>query len=445
MSDPNLNGAVAGISIRSADTGQIIFEHNGNKRLKPASNMKLFTTSAALSLLGSNHVFKTDVLTNGFQKWKVLYGNLYLKGKGDPTLLKSDFDKLAVELHRRGIRIISGDLIADDSWYDKVRNPIDMPWSDETHYYGAQISALTASPNSEYDTGSIIVKLTAGKRLGDKATYTLVPETDYVTILNKTKTVTSQSKKTIAIYRKHGTNKIIIEGSMPLNGEPITEWIAVHEPTRYALDLFKQSLEHHGIKVIGKSKQGITPMDAELIVTQNSPPLSHLVLPMMKLSNNTIAEILVKEMGKVGAGEGSWEKGLFMMKKELRLLGINTSKLVIRDGSGISHVNLIPANTISKLLYLVQEEKWFPVFEKSLPVAGIEDKLKGGTLRNRLDALKGNVLAKTGTLTTVSSLSGYLQTQSGKTYIFSIVLNNLLEEASGKNIEERILSIMAKQ
>jgi len=175
-------------------------------------------------------------------------------------------------------------------------------------------------------------------------------------------------------------------------------------------------------------------------------PLSELMIPFMKLSNNGHAEVLVKEMGKVVHGEGSWEKGLEVMAAELSRFGIDTSTLVLRDGSGISHANLIPANQITKLLFMAEKEEWFPVFQRSLPVAGVKDRMIGGTMRNRLKEknLKNRVAAKTGTLTGVSTLAGYVETSSGETLIFSIMLNNLLDDREGRKVEDRIVRMLAR-
>jgi serine-type D-Ala-D-Ala carboxypeptidase/endopeptidase (penicillin-binding protein 4) len=444
--DPDLNGAIAGISIRNGSDGKLLYQHNGDLRLKPASNMKLLTAATALSVLGTDYQFTTEIHNDGSIKGGTLDGNLYLKGKGNPTLLKADFDWMARELRKKGIHSINGDLIGDDTWYDDVRHSIDLPWSDEQTYYGAQISALTVSPNEDYDAGTVIIEVNAGNEIGEPAKITMIPSTEYVTIKNQSVTVSPEGTKEVTVEREHGTNNIIVKGTMPLKAKGDKTWIAVWEPTLYALALFKQSIDEQGINVRGTVKTAQSPKKTKLLLLHKSIPLSELLVPFMKLSNNGHGDTLVKEMGKVVNGEGSWDKGLHVMKGKLSSFGINTNTLVLRDGSGISHADLIPANEISKLLFTVQSQPWFPVFLNSLPVSGNDAKMMGGTLRKRMKSpdLAGKVKAKTGTLSTVSTLAGYIETKSGETLIFSILLNNLLDDSKGKEIEDRIISIIAE-
>ncbi|WP_240795390.1 D-alanyl-D-alanine carboxypeptidase/D-alanyl-D-alanine-endopeptidase [Aquibacillus halophilus] len=447
QSDPNLQGALIGVSIRSASTGEIIYDHLGDTRLRPASNMKLLTAASALSVLGENFSFVTEVTTDGSINGNTLDGNLFLKGKGDPTLLKSDFEKIAKVLRQSGLKVIQGDLIADDSWYDDVRYSPDLIWSDEHTYYGGQVSALTVSPNKDYDAGSVIVDIAPGTETGSDATITVTPKTDYVSIENNVITVPANTKKDITIIRQHGTNNIIIKGTIPESSPIEREWISVWEPTGYALNLFKQSLKKYGIIWTGIAKVGESDDQTSRLVTHSSMPLSELLIPFMKLSNNGHAEVLLKEMGKVSEDEGSWDSGIKVLEREIAKFSVNPDTLVIRDGSGISHINLIPANELSKLLYTIQEESWFPVYLNSLPIAGENNRTVGGTLGNRLTSASSisNIHAKTGTISTVSGLSGYIETKSGEQLIFSILLNNLVDESKGKKVEDSIVSLLAKQ
>ncbi|MGE8203203.1 D-alanyl-D-alanine carboxypeptidase/D-alanyl-D-alanine endopeptidase [Heyndrickxia sp. NPDC080065] len=446
MNDKQLDGAVAGVSLRSATSGEILYEHFGDMRLRPASNMKLLTAAAALETLGENYQFTTELLTDGQVKGKVLQGNLYLKGKGDPTLLKEDLDQFADELKEKGIKQIHGDLIGDDTWYDDVRLSQDLNWTDETEYYGAQVSALTLSPNTDYDTGTVIVDVNPASKDGKPAEWKLTPETNYVKIINKAVTVAKDGKKDITIQRKHGTNTIVVEGTIPVGASAAREWMSVWEPAGYVLDVFKHSLEEKGIRFIGQSvvQEGKTPNYSVVLTDKKSMPLKEIFIPFMKLSNNGHAEMLTKEMGKVVHGEGSWEKGLDVIRKTVSKLGVNTGTLMLRDGSGMSHVSMIPANEITKLLFAIQQKSWYPAYLASLPVAGESDRFVGGTLRNRMKEppVKGNVIAKTGSLTAVSTLSGYVKTKSGEPIIFSILINNYVV-SSVTGIQDRIATLIA--
>jgi len=448
LTDSRLDGALTGVSIRHAGSGELLYTHMGDIRLHPASNMKLLTAAAALEVLGEDYRFTTEVWSDGDIVNGVLTGNLYLKGKGDPTLMQEDLTRLAKDLKEKGIKRIEGHLVGDDSWYDDIRLSRDMDWSDEPYYYGAQVSALTLSPNTDYDAGSVIVEVRPASSSGRQAEVTLAPATDYITVVNRTQTVSRNGANTIKLDREHGTNRIIVEGTIPVGGSVIREWMSVWEPTGYAMDVFRQSLSAEGITtsnvISPEPLTGVVPADATLLTSKQSIPLSELIIPFMKLSNNLHGEHLTKEMGRVIYGEGSWEQGLQVIKDTVASLGVDTSTIMLRDGSGISHLTMIPADELSKLLYTIQSREWYPLYERSLPVAGAADRIEGGSLRWRLigTAAQGNVRAKTGSLSTVSTLSGYVTTRDGEKLIFSILINNYLV-TSVRAIEDEIVKALA--
>lgn len=441
--DSRMKGVASSVVVRKASTGEIIYQSNADKAITPASTLKILTAAAALETLGENYRFTTEVLTDGQVVKGTLTGNLYLRGTGDPTLLKADFDNFASQLAKQGVKKISGNLIGDDTWFDAIRLSPSIDKMDESYYYAAQISALTVSPNSDYDAGTVIVEAkptTSGKA----SKVTITPETAVVEVVNRSKTVPKGSKNTMKIERQHGTNKIVITGNIPIGSTGKKEWITVSNPTAYALDVFKKSLVAKGITFVPSSKtiRGKTADNAKILVTKNSMPLKSLMGPFMKLSNNSHAEVLAKAMGKMQYNEGSWDAGLQVMRDYAASIGLDVDKWVFEDASGMSHANKVTSAQLTELLYQVRKAPWYGSFAQGLPVAGAPDRLIGGTLKNRMTAApaKGNVMAKTGSLNNVSALAGYAQTKDGELLIFSVLTQN--QKTSTIPVLDRIATVI---
>lgn len=445
--EPLFSGAIVGVSIRSQQSGELIYDHFGSMRLRPASNLKLLTAASALEVLGENHSFSTKLYVDGAIEKGELKGDLILQGGGDPTLQLEDLQAFVQSVKDKGIKTISGQIIGDDTRYDDVRYSIDMPWSDEEAYYGAEISALTISPDQDYDAGTVALEIKPAKKVGERTSFTMKPENTYIQVVNKAVTGAEDSKEDLTFTRNHATNTITISGYIPKGAQNEHEWVAVSNASLFVVHLFEEELKKAGIKVDKGYRLGVTPSHASIISEHKSISLSELLLPFMKLSNNGHGELLMKEMGKVVKGSGSFEAGLAVMNEKLTPLGVEFANQVIRDGSGISHVNLVRPNDLTKLLFSIQSKSWFPSYYRALPVAGAKEKLMGGTLRYRMKEapLLGNVVAKTGTLTTVSSISGYVKTRSKGTLIFSILINNVLDEEKSKKVEDRMVAILANQ
>ncbi|MGA9287712.1 MAG: D-alanyl-D-alanine carboxypeptidase/D-alanyl-D-alanine-endopeptidase [Anaerobacillus sp.] len=443
LQDDRLRGTIAGVSIRSSHDGELLFDHHGQTRLTPASNMKLITAAAALDTLGPDYKFMTEVFTDQSVRDGIVTGNLYLKGKGDPTLLMEDFEQLSKQLKNLGINRIEGNLIGDESWYDTQYLSEDIIWSDEHEYYGAQVSALTASPNEDYDAGTILVEVSPGGEVGSQSIVSMTPETDTVSMINNATTVNSKLTTDLQINRVHGTNSISVNGEISIGDITQNTWVAIWHPAKYALNLFRKSLQKQGIEICGQEKLAEVPDSVDRLLKKDSIPLSELLTPFMKLSNNGHAEVLVKEMGKFIHNKGSFDAGLEVIRSFLFKEGLNPNDLCLRDGSGISQVSLVQPNLLTALLYRIQTKHWFETYLKSLPIAGVPERLVGGTLRNRLEntAAEKIVRAKTGTLIGVSSLSGYVQSE--KPLIFSVILNHFLDEEEMEQIEDQIAVVLA--
>lgn len=439
----NLGKSNAAVTIRDIDSGEIVFSQNGDKLMRPASNMKLISGAAALATLGEDYRFTTDLYVDGTISNKVLNGNVYIKGSGDPTLKKDDFLQFAKVLKNNGIHTINGLFVADDKAFSGSTLPPGVDKTDESYYFGARTSAITMSQNDDFDASTIIITAMPGK-VGAKPSYTVEPNLSGMVISNQAKTVKKGNRNTVSIKRAYNTNRIIISGNLP-QGSSKKEWVTLQDPTKNTMQAIKLTFESAGIKFSKQSfiALGTVPQQATLLYTKESRPLSEIFPAFMKLSNNSIADILVKAMGKQQLGEGSTAKGVTVLKTYGESLNIPMDNWRFVDGSGLANSNRVTTNGLSQLLYEVQTEPFYNTFYKSLPVAGNKERFVGGTLRNRLTQanLQNRIYAKTGYIPNVYTLSGYIKGQSGKRYIFSILVEN---KANGNAYIDRTLAALVK-
>lgn len=444
LADSRLAGAQASVVVVDAASGETVYNRNGDRRLIPASNTKLLTSAAALELLGAGHRFRTDVLTSGTRRAGVVSGNLHLRGGGDPTMLAADYDALAAQVAAAGVRLVTGNLVADDTRYDRTRLGPDWTWDDEPYYYAAQVSALTVAPDTDYDAGTVIVHAAPGAAAGHRPVLTTTPATGYLRFDNRAETVAS-GETSISFEREHGSNTVVVTGQIVVGDEPESDWVTVWEPTGYAADVFRAALRKHGVRVLGRTVLGQpTPEAAATVARHDSMTLAELMVPFLKLSNNGHAEVLTKEIGRMRSGSGTWSAGLSAIAGYVADAGLDTGTLRQRDGSGLSRRNLVPADEFVRLLAAVRAEPWFDAWYAALPIAGEPERFVGGTLRSRMrgTAAAGNVHAKTGSLTGVSSLSGYVTDADGRVLAFSVLLNNYLA-SSVKGLEDQIAIALA--
>lgn len=444
LSDPRLAGAHAGVVVRDPETDEVLYSRAPDSRAMPASNAKLLTSAAALEALGPGFRFRTEVLTSGEQLGPVLDGDLYLRGTGDPTMLAADYDRLAEQVAASGVRFVRGGLFADDSWFDDVPLGTGWAWDDEPYYYAAPVSALTAAPTTDYDAGTVLVEVTPGVE-GRPAGVRLEPATGAVEIDNRAVTSAPGEEPDLSVEREHGGDRVVVTGSVPAGSEPVEEYTSVRDPSAYAADLFERALAARGI-VVDHGGEAPAPAQARVVAGRESMPLRELLLPFLKLSNNGHAEVLVKAMGRAARGEGSWSAGVDVLTEELTGLGVDASSLRMVDGSGLSTMDSISPGQLGALLDNARQRPWFGDWYEAMPVAGNPDRLVGGTLRSRMagTAAENNVHAKTGSLTGVTSLSGYVTTAGQRQLVFSMLFNDFLSH-SPRDLEDAIAIRLAEE
>ena len=444
LADPALAGASVSLMVRDARSGSTLYQHNPRTRLVPASSLKLLTTAAAMDVLGPQYRFSTQLLSNGRQQGARLMGNLYLRGLGDPTIQWADYQALAAKLAGQGIRQVTGDLVFDDSWFDAERLGVDWAHDDEDKYYGAQISALTVSPNADFDAGTLIVTARAPAAIGQAVSVSLSPATDYVQLSNL---AVSGPSNSYGLNRQHGSNLLRLSGALQ-PGTQSRQWVSVWEPTQLVVNLFERALAEQGITVQGRRViGGVSPEVATVLAVHESAPLQELIRPLLKLSNNSMAEALLKAMGRKQANAGTAAAGVVAVADFLRRQGMDPATLNQVDGSGLSRRNLVSAQNFTDLLLAMGKQPWFNAWYDALPIAGNPDRLNGGSLRYRLrgTAAQDNLQAKTGSMGGVSSLTGYITDAGGRRLVFSMLTNNYVVEGSRiKALEDRLATILCR-
>ena len=211
-------------------------------------------------------------------------------------------------------------------------------------------------------------------------------------------------------------NEFDISGTLPL-GKTLDAKAPVDSPLLLAATLLRQALVKHGIAVDGGAALGQTPADAVVLTSHSSLPLSEYIVRMNKPSDNLLAETLVRLLDPRGTVQAGRAKEMPLFQS----LGVDTRPIALEDGCGVSRRDYVTARSISQLLVGMHRRKDWPLYYQSLPIAGVD-----GTLRSRMagTAAANNVHAKTGTLSQVRALSGYVTGRSGQLYVFSLLMNN---------------------
>ncbi len=415
VADTTLSRALIGLKIILLDDTATIAEVNPGKLLHPASNMKLLTTAAALAILPAHFTFRTRVTCDAGFDASELPGNLYITGGGDPLLDTNDIDSIAAIVAASGIVRIGGDIVADLSRFDTLSWGSGWMWDDEPDPDEAFISPLS------FNHASVSVIAGPGPGENSPLVYTIVPGADSLAIDNVSLTLGEGAADSVVVTRARGENRVIIRGTMSISSPPDTTTISVRSPELHFLQYLKARLVSRGIEVRGALRTGA---DAGVVfLGQIERPLGPVLTRINKVSDNLAAECLLKTLSIETAGSpGTSAGGLRAIGSYLAAAGIDQGTVIAADGSGVSFYNVIaPADIIAVLQDQYSRKATFGEFFRSLPRSGYD-----GTLSGRLKGpdAAGRISAKTGSLTGVSTLSGYVTTLSNDLVAFSIMINH---------------------
>ncbi len=438
LASPLLRRGQVGVKIVSAQTGETVYERNGENYFVPASNMKSFTVAAALDKLSPEFRFKTSVYaaskpdSNG-----VILGDLIVFGRGDPSFSEAFYegepfkrlDELADAIVRAGVKTIDGSLIADESFFNATPIPFGWEWDDLQWYYGAEVSALSVFDNT------LTLKVLPSIE-GNQCTVQLNPHSDLVKIINRTVTTSASQKKSLRITKHLGQNIIEISGTVPLGDSGFTGPVAFSRPSVLFADFLSQRLWLKGVTIKGgihsvssEDRNGMrVPAESFVeIATSESPPFSVIAAKTMKPSQNLYTELILRALGEFNGRKDdikstSDKKGTDAVQELLLRAGVEERSVIQYDGSGLSRHNLITPDSVVKLYMYMDKNRYSVIWRNALTIGGVD-----GTLKNRFNgtSAEGNIRGKTGTLDQVSALSGYVTSKSGERFVFSILTNNI--------------------
>jgi D-alanyl-D-alanine carboxypeptidase/D-alanyl-D-alanine-endopeptidase (penicillin-binding protein 4) len=432
-----------GIEVVDLESGKALYRWNADRFFVPASNTKLFTTAMALTRLGPNFTFQTRVLADAAPDANGrIAGPLRLVGGGDPNLSAraipykrgpitgnplAAIEELADQIASRGVKWIDGDIIGDDSWY--VWEPYAAGWGieDPESDDGPPVSALTINDNAFSAT------IAPGAREGDNAELTLNPALEAFRIDNRVLSAAPGSQRRIRYSRLPGSPDLHLWGAV---SQPETLVFALDDPARYSAEALRSALEDRGITVEGRAvarhefpdqvadltgRAPVAPATGVELAYRISAPLVEDLRITDKVSQNLHAELALRAVARARRNIGSFEAGLEELKSFLGEVGVAPEQYNIHDGSGLARLNLVTPSAVIALLRYMHDSPNAETWMSLLPVGG-ED----GTISTRFvgTPAAGRVHAKTGSLSHVSALSGYIQRANGKWVVFSILVNN---------------------
>lgn len=433
--DPGMRSASWSITVLDAATGKALLTHNSDRSLATASTMKAVTTATALEVLGADFRFETVLEHDGMlDENGTLDGNLYIRGDGDPTLGSDRFSdndgindlmvKWAKELQARGIKQITGKIIADASVFSTQMTPSKWPWEDIGNYYGAGACGLNIHENLyrlDLEPGP-----SAGSRTKVIRTDPVLPEIAFV---NELMTGSVGSGDQAYIYGAPYTRLHYLRGTIPAGKKVFSIKGSIPDPALFAANRFLEEMYgcgisvHEGFSSIRLEKmKGTEPKGARKpLHVHQSRPLREIIRPLNMNSINLYAEAVLNRIAVKKGKLGSTENGVRAVEAHWKARGVNVRGMSLRDGSGLSPNNVLSTYQLASILAKVQQSRNYEAYNASLPVAG-----KSGSLKRMCKgtAAEGNVRAKSGFISGVRGYTGYVESRSGRTLAFAMIGNH---------------------
>ncbi len=425
------------VSIVEIPNGKPLYTHNVNEPLLPASILKIVTTAAALHYLGPEYRFATQFLHTGQKVGKVIRGDLVVWAGGDPKLSSDQLWPIATRMKASGIDEIIGNLVIDTHFFDNY--DIAPSWNEEDatqRAYDAKLGAFSINFNT------IAIHVLPGPSIGDPLNVWLEPAPRYIRINNAGKTVRG-GKSTISVYRgedQGGDVEMAVRGGLSPGAKERVIYLNVDNPQRYAAETFRAFLEQAGVKIQGTTQIVSTPVGGNELYEYTSPPLSLILKDLNTYSNNFTAEQIIKTIAAERYGTpGTHAEGLRLVTDFLRISKVTLDGVILADGSGLSRKNRFTAKAMTDLLTVMYSRfDVGPDFLASLRVMGAY-----GVLSHRLkeSPAHGQIRAKTGTLSGVSTLAGYVASARGKIFAYALFENqNRCGYNGADRIEDRIVN-----
>lgn len=453
IQSPGWRGDRWGVLVVSLDRGDTIFAHNADAMLAPASNMKLFTSAAALYYTGAGYRYSTFVAATGPIEAGIIHGDLLIYGTGDPSISDRFYESktaaweaLADSLAALGVTVIEGSVVGDGSYFAGSGAGIGWQESYMDAWYAALAGALSFNENI------VTLRILPGEEPGWRPRVQLVPGGEGIAIVNQATTVAGGPTR-LDVNRAAYDGPIVIRGQIASGSGAVWRGVPVADPARYSAAVFREVLLRRGIEVRGgvgsihdsaaspitgrrvfapRHEDGVVP---QVLAVHRSPPMLEILDVVNQRSHNMYAESVLRTVGRMGLGDGSADGGARAIQ-DLLLCEMGTGPLALRviDGSGLSVLNQVsPATMVDLLAYMANSPMW-ELYWETLPEAGSSRGLR----RMYQTGAEGNLRAKTGTIDHVSALSGYVRAANGERLAFSIISNNVPSTWRAKRVEDAI-------